>query len=124
MSSLPSLLVPLGHPGHKDTILQVKVLNLNGVTYIITGGDDGLVKVFDSNDDKLLKVRTFDGHNAVFVNSLDVIAEHPITGVTIIVSGSYDGIVQLWDMNGSLTANNNSVPIQTLRHPKKVQKIV
>ena len=118
------LLYAVGHPGHKDTIQCVRVLNLNGITYIITGGDDGLVKIFDSNDDKLLRVKTFDGHNGRGINCLDIVAEHPITGVTVIISGSGDGAVQLWDLNGSLSANNMSIPIQTLPHPKKVNPVL
>lgn len=104
-----------GHPGHIDKVNKVKFIYSNNITYIITCSDDMTIKRFAFSDDKLLKVRTYEGHHNDYINCLDVLLEGSVgsNGNTYIISGSYDGVIHIYNWN-------EAQPTATFRHEKKL----
>ena len=81
-----------GHQGHRDKIyaIQLWTSKEDGVTYIVSTGDDLLIRIFNMEDCK--GVRTMGGHSQ-YVHSLIILQEE-----SRCVSASYDRSIRLWDL--------------------------
>ena len=102
-----------GHPGHRDKIYKVRVIQREHVTMIITSSDDRTIKIFDYDDDKLLRVRTLLGHFG-FINCLETIPETPgVNSDFMVISGSYDKTCCIWSYT-------KPQPLHTFMHDKRI----
>ena len=92
--------------GHHDEIVQaVATARLSGRPIAVTGGDDGLLFVWDLNtgapyrDREPIKIITTDGKKKAI---LAVAAAQLPDGRTVAVTGGADGRVRIWDLRSGL----------------------
>lgn len=108
-----------GHPGHKDKINKVCVLQKDKTTLIITAGEDKNIKIFDFFDKHLLKVKELKGHTE-FINCL-TITDDSIEDEEgfFVISGSYlDRTVRMWDVSDDIKKPSKCVEI--MKHNKSI----
>jgi WD40 repeat protein len=108
-----------GHPGHKDRINKVCVLQKEKTTLIITAGEDNSIKIFDFFDKHLLKVKELRGHTE-FINCL-TITDDSIEDEEgyFVISGSYlDRTVRMWDVSDDIKKTSKCVEV--MKHNKSI----
>lgn len=79
-----------GHPGHRDKIYAIAIWNTKTEAFIVSTGDDRLIRVFRLDDIK--PVRTMEGHSD-YVHTLQI-----IDSLSHAVTASYDRTVRIWDL--------------------------
>jgi WD40 repeat protein len=82
--------VPLFWEGHFGPVNSVSYSKTPGSSYIASGGDDGIVRIWDANSGNLLK--SLNGHRDV-VTSVAFSPKH-----NKVASGSMDNSIKIWDV--------------------------
>jgi len=100
----PDLSDVLGH--HDEIVRAVATAQLSGRPIAVTGGEDGLLYVWDLNtgalyhDREPIEIRTADGARMAI---LSVAAAQLPGDRTVAVTGGADGSVRIWDLRSGLT---------------------
>jgi WD40 repeat protein len=81
--------------GHDDAVRAVALGELNGNPAVVSGGEDGTVRVSELTQD----TSTSGGHgHARHVHYPRAVAVGELSGRPVVVSGGWDGTLQVWDL--------------------------
>jgi hypothetical protein len=99
--------------GHDGGVAAVAVSGVDHRSVIVSGGDDGTVRLWDIVKGRPLG-RPLEGHSAPVVS----ISTLKFAGCTLAVSASWDGSLRIWDL-----ASGESVRVPLLGHEGEVNAV-